>query len=76
MKSPYASLGWQQEHAEAMNRVRGQSSLSSMFGFGKAAGVAKTSTIARIPKRKAQPPPVVVAKRAAGVGIGKFFTKN
>jgi len=77
MKSPYASLGWQQEHAEAMNRVRGQSSLSSVFGFRTAVGRATTSKIARVPKkRKALSPAVVVAKGAAGVGIGKFFTKK
>jgi len=73
--SPYAALGWQSAQSEAMNKARGQSSLASTFGFGFAAGVTKTSKIARVPKRKAQPPPVVVTKNIAG-GIGSFFTKK
>jgi DNA polymerase elongation subunit (family B) len=71
----YKALGWQSMEAEEMNTIRGQTSLASTFGFGFAASVSKPSRVSRIPKRKA-PAPVVVAKKAAGVGIGKFFTKK
>jgi len=73
VKSPYAALGWQCAQAEAINRARGQTSLASTFGFGTTNGVTKTSKIARVPKRKAPPPLVVVAKKAS---IAKFFTKK
>jgi len=76
MESPFKSLGWQQEEAESLNKARGQMSLATSFGFvGNTVGVAKTSKIARIPKRKAPPPPVVAAKKVAG-GIGNIFTKK
>jgi DNA polymerase elongation subunit (family B) len=69
----YKALGWQIMEAEAMNKLRGQSSLAAFFGTG--AVTSTSSRIARVPKRKAKPPPVVVAKKVSG-GIGSFFTKK
>jgi hypothetical protein len=67
----FKTLGWQSMEAEAMNKIRGQSSLAAFFGTGTV--TSTKSRIARVPKKRKVAEPVVAKK---GIGIGKFFTKK